>query len=115
MQSNLYWTAPYAGVAHLVERHLAKVEVASSSLVARSTRFQSSNAFYIGRKAAWPPPSANKRQQCFFYIRRVRQTTGTSADSTLHGKFNSMWLFLKGCAILDYRKHRIEHGDIAKW
>ena len=28
--------APYAGVAHPVERHLAKVEVASSSLVARS-------------------------------------------------------------------------------
>ena len=26
----------YAGVAHPVERHLAKVEVASSSLVARS-------------------------------------------------------------------------------
>ena len=28
--------APDAGVAHLVERHLAKVEVASSSLVTRS-------------------------------------------------------------------------------
>ena len=28
--------APPAGIAHLVERHLAKVEVASSSLVARS-------------------------------------------------------------------------------
>ena len=28
--------APYAAVAHLVERHLAKVEVASSSLVGRS-------------------------------------------------------------------------------
>ena len=28
----------YAGVAHLVERHLAKVEVASSSLVARSRK-----------------------------------------------------------------------------
>ena len=27
-----------AGVAHLVERHLAKVEVASSSLVVRSSR-----------------------------------------------------------------------------
>ena len=27
----------HAGVAHLVERHLAKVEVASSSLVFRST------------------------------------------------------------------------------
>ena len=26
----------YAGLAHLVERHLAKVEVASSSLVTRS-------------------------------------------------------------------------------
>ena len=29
--------APPAGIAHLVERHLAKVEVASSSLVARSS------------------------------------------------------------------------------
>ena len=28
----------YAAVAHLVERHLAKVEVASSSLVARSNK-----------------------------------------------------------------------------
>ena len=28
--------APFADVAHLVERHLAKVEVASSSLVGRS-------------------------------------------------------------------------------
>ena len=32
-----FWPeAPFAGVAHLVERHLAKVEVASSSLVGRS-------------------------------------------------------------------------------
>ena len=30
-------TEKYAAVAHLVERHLAKVEVASSSLVSRST------------------------------------------------------------------------------
>ena len=29
-------TSVLAGIAHLVERHLAKVEVASSSLVARS-------------------------------------------------------------------------------
>ena len=29
-------TTFYAGLAHLVERHLAKVEVASSSLVTRS-------------------------------------------------------------------------------
>ena len=34
-----FWPeAPFAGVAHLVERHLAKVEVASSSLVARSKK-----------------------------------------------------------------------------
>ena len=31
-------TTEYAAVAHLVERHLAKVEVASSSLVSRSIR-----------------------------------------------------------------------------
>ena len=30
-------SAKYAELAHLVERHLAKVEVASSSLVFRST------------------------------------------------------------------------------
>ena len=30
----------YAGVAHLAERHLAKVEVASSNLVARSIIFR---------------------------------------------------------------------------
>ena len=35
-----------AGVAHPVERHLAKVEVASSSLVARSRK--NSDAFSIG-------------------------------------------------------------------
>ena len=33
-----YSTSCSAGVAHLVERHLAKVEVASSSLVARSKK-----------------------------------------------------------------------------
>ena len=31
-------TTVLAGLAHLVERHLAKVEVASSSLVARSKK-----------------------------------------------------------------------------
>ena len=33
-----YYYQCSAGVAHLVERHLAKVEVASSSLVARSIK-----------------------------------------------------------------------------
>ena len=39
----------YAAVAHLVERHLAKVEVASSSLVSRSITkdVKSLGVFYI--------------------------------------------------------------------
>ena len=35
-----------AGIAHLVERHLAKVEVASSSLVARSIIVQIAFRFF---------------------------------------------------------------------
>ena len=35
----------YAAVAHLVERHLAKVEVASSSLVGRSISERIANMF----------------------------------------------------------------------
>ena len=37
----------YADVAHLVERHLAKVEVASSSLVVRSKATSKEVAFFI--------------------------------------------------------------------
>ena len=38
----------YAAVAHLVERHLAKVEVASSSLVGRSIKsWCNAPAFFI--------------------------------------------------------------------
>ena len=42
-------TTVLAGLAHLVERHLAKVEVASSSLVARSNKKRTSkrmSSFY---------------------------------------------------------------------
>ncbi len=34
----IIYLVPCAGIAHPVERHLAKVEVASSSLVARSIK-----------------------------------------------------------------------------
>ena len=37
-ESFWYYNPCSAGLAHLVERHLAKVEVASSSLVARSIK-----------------------------------------------------------------------------
>ena len=39
----IIYLVPYAGIAHPVERHLAKVEVASSSLVARSIKKPLSN------------------------------------------------------------------------
>ena len=44
-----------AGVAHPVERHLAKVEVASSSLVTRSKQIRNAAAFLIlyGTVAKW--------------------------------------------------------------
>ena len=46
---------PDAGVAHPVERHLAKVEVASSSLVTRSKQIRNAAAFLIsyGTVAKW--------------------------------------------------------------
>ena len=45
----------FAGVAHPVERHLAKVEVASSSLVTRSKKIRNATAFLIsyGTVAKW--------------------------------------------------------------
>ena len=42
----------YAAVAHLVERHLAKVEVASSSLVGRS-KWSSNSCSKYGDVAKW--------------------------------------------------------------
>ena len=54
---NVWYSTPCsAGVAHLVERHLAKVEVASSSLVARSTNEKGANIlllFPYGDIAKW--------------------------------------------------------------
>ena len=54
-----------AGIAHLVERHLAKVEVASSSLVARSKRKSPSDRMGISFCAeapvnSLPPPEARE-------------------------------------------------------
>ena len=45
---------PFAGVAHPVERHLAKVEVASSSLVTRSIKKRTTFVvlFFMGENQA---------------------------------------------------------------
>ena len=61
---------PYAGIAHLVERHLAKVEVASSSLVARSSS-EIPNAA--------PFPALPKTALCWEFLRL--QTRFASLDS----------------------------------
>ena len=51
--------APYAGVAHPVERHLAKVEVASSSLVTRSKMaFGSFGSYNFIKLVTWPSGKA---------------------------------------------------------
>ncbi len=54
----------YAGVAHPVERHLAKVEVASSSLVTRSKKIRNAErSFYT--MVPWP---SGKAKVCKTFI-----------------------------------------------
>ena len=57
--------APYAGVAHPVERHLAKVEVASSSLVTRSKKIRNAVAFLVSYLVPWP---SGKAKVCKTFI-----------------------------------------------
>ena len=57
--------APYAGVAHPVERHLAKVEVASSSLVTRSKKIRNAIAFLVSYLVPWP---SGKAKVCKTFI-----------------------------------------------
>ena len=54
MENFCYNTTCSAGVAHLVERHLAKVEVASSSLVTRSKKSRRKTALFFFDKATRP-------------------------------------------------------------
>ena len=56
---------PYAGVAHPVERHLAKVEVASSSLVTRSKKIRNAVAFLVSYLVPWP---SGKAKVCKTFI-----------------------------------------------
>ena len=57
-----------AGVAHLVERHLAKVEVASSSLVFRSKKDSTEVgffSFFLMETNSIPPPPKSGGQPDF--------------------------------------------------
>ena len=58
-----------AGIAHLVERHLAKVEVASSSLVARSSvvvSFIACDDFFVLTEKRKKAPPALRQGVCVF-------------------------------------------------
>ena len=54
----------YAAVAHLVERHLAKVEVASSSLVSRSTQSLSNGQAFVSSARKTPRQAQGCKTRC---------------------------------------------------
>ena len=58
-----------AGVAHLVERHLAKVEVASSSLVTRSKQIRNAQKRSLFHTVPWP---SGKARVCKTLIRQFK-------------------------------------------
>ena len=62
-------TILYAAVAHLVERHLAKVEVASSSLVGRSTNQNGLCKKPVLHMVTWP---SGKAKVCKTFIHRFK-------------------------------------------
>ena len=68
--------APYADLAHLVERHLAKVEVAGSSPVIRSTETVEQTVFFlfISERCSNEFPSSRIVASC-----RLRKSTARLA------------------------------------
>ena len=75
--------APSAALAHLVERHLAKVEVASSSLVSRSK--SNSAAFHGGGICIW----------CRSQVVRQRSAKPLCTSSNLVGTSKQSGCFAK--------------------
>ena len=59
----------HAAVAHLVERHLAKVEVASSSLVGRSKKQQKIISRFSAHMVTWP---SGKAKVCKTFIHQFK-------------------------------------------
>ena len=71
--------ALHAGIAHLVERHLAKVEVASSSLVARSSS-------EILLTAPFPPCGENCAGRGISSLSAVNHVVGFTGDFFYGGR-----------------------------
>ena len=65
---------PFAGVAHLVERDLAKVEVASSSLVARSKNTTLQVVFFRVRLSAHRRVSQLPAATFFSLLRHISRS-----------------------------------------
>ena len=110
--------APFAGLAHLVERHLAKVEVASSSLVARSKKetppigwcfFFGAGKFASqtypagelksrGNPAKVSPANipflADNRRCCIFFVNAKQKETGHPNGCPV-----SFWTVIKKCEL----------------
>ena len=75
-----------AGVAHLVERHLAKVEVASSSLVARSIKHRSKDRCFSFPQAFRHSPGHFALRRDLLCPRRQKETNATPFFSGLSEK-----------------------------
>ena len=131
---------PFAGVAHLVERDLAKVEVASSSLVARSKKknhplggFSFWNA--AGRmelaastcaqrvksrgegrapangSAIRGMPVASRASLRFLLLRYARRTNNKTCGQSQKETPSVRMVFLFGAAILLRKIGRLRAGD----
>ena len=70
-----------AAVAHLVERHLAKVEVASSSLVGRSKNGRDTPLHMV----AWP---SGKAKVCKTFIHQFKSGRHLQDPRAVHGGFS---------------------------
>ena len=87
----------YAAVAHLVERHLAKVEVASSSLVGRSKKQQKIISRFSAHMVTWP---SGKAKVCKTFIHQFK--SGRHLHKTVMKKMPQSFLFVVASKIGDF-------------
>ena len=87
----------YAAVAHLVERHLAKVEVASSSLVGRSKKQQKIISRFSAHMVTWP---SGKAKVCKTFIHQFK--SGRHLHKTVMKKMSQSFFFVVASKIGDF-------------
>ena len=87
----------YAAVAHLVERHLAKVEVASSSLVGRSKKQQKIISRFSAHMVTWP---SGKAKVCKTFIHQFK--SGRHLHKPVTKKMSQAFFFAVSSKIGDF-------------